>query len=202
MIRMRWLTSAAVLSIVFISCARELPEDTTAILETSDMRVYYGCDELFASYFSDSDSAYQIQSLINDLRNDFNEKGNDLVIVSSNARFTIAVQSVRLTENRFETSVDDPCDTGTQTISYSVSDLQGAIMITVTDNYTGAMREIYAEASTAEDVKDHPTVFQSMIGRDSCYTPSVRRAHPEMMKNRLLRRAYRKTMNAMQTMLR
>jgi|GEM_PF-1688581 len=199
---MRLIAGVAVLCIAMISCARELPEDTTAILDTTDMLVYYGSDELYASYFSESDSASQIQSLINDLHNDFNEKGNDLDIVSYNARFTISIQSVRLTENRFETSVDDPCDSGTQTISYTVSDLLGAILIVVTDNYTVAMHEVYAEASSAEDVKDHPTVFQSKIGRDSCYTPSVRRAYPEMMKNRLLRRAYRKTMNAMQSMLR
>lgn len=199
---MRLVAGVVALCVTLISCARELPENTTAILETADMRVYYGCDELYASYFSESDSVSQIQSLINDLHNDFNEKGNDLEIVSYNARFTISVQSVRLTENRFETSVDDPCDSGAQTISYTVSDLQGAILIVVTDNYTGATHEVYAEASSSEDVKDHPTIFQSMIGRDSCYTPSVRRAYPEMMKNRLLRRAYRKTMNVMQSMLR
>lgn len=199
---MRLLVVGVALCVALISCARELPEDTTAILDTTDMHVYYGCDEIYASYFSESDSVTQIQSLINDLHNDFSEKGNDLEIVSYNARFTISVRSVRLTENRFETSVDDPCDSGTQTISYTVSDLQGAILIVVTDNYTGAVHEVYAEASSAEDVKDHPTIFQSMIGRDSCYTPSVRRAYPEMMKNRLLRRAYRKTMNAMQSMLR
>lgn len=199
---MRLIGFFAASCILLISCARELPEDTTAILETTDMRVHYGCDEIFASYFSESDSASQIQSLINDLRNDFNEKGNDLEIVSYNPRFTISMQSVRLTESRFETSVDDPCDSGTLALTYTVCDLQGAIAIVVTDNYTGATREVYAEASSAEDVKDHPTIFQSMIGRDSCYTPSVRRAYPEMMKNRLLRRAYRKTMNAMQAMLR
>jgi hypothetical protein len=197
---MRLILGFTALSIMLISCARELPEDTTAVLETSDMSVYYGCDEINSSYFNEGDSASQIQSLINDLRNDFDDKGDDLEIVSANARFKIALVYVRLTESLVETSVDDPCGTGS--ITYTLSDLNGSIRIAVTDNYTGARQEIYAESSTTEEVKGKPTIFQSMFGNDSCYTPSVRRAYPETMKNRLLRRAYRKTMNAMQSMMR
>jgi hypothetical protein len=199
----RLATVPAVLSFFFVSCARDLPEDSTAMIETAQMRIQYGCEEWYASYFSAEDSAVEIQSFLNDFINDLESKGNDLDVVSTNARFTISIRYVQLYETLYESTVADPCDTtGNHQLSYTLSDLEGSMTVIITDNYSGRTQTIHAEASTSEDIKDHPTIFQSMIGRDSCYTPSVRRAYPEMMKNRLLRRAYRKTMNAMQSMLR
>lgn len=199
----RFVAVPAVLCFFVVSCARDLPEDTTAMIDTAHMQIQYGCEEWYASYFSAEDSAAEIQSFLNDFINDLGAKGNDLDVVSANAHFTISIRYIQLYENLYESTVADPCDTtGNNQLSYTLSDLKGSMTVIITDNYTGRTQTIHAEASTSEDIKDHPTIFQSMIGRDSCYTPSVRRAHPEMMKNRLLRRAYRKTMNAIQSVLR
>jgi hypothetical protein len=123
----------------------------------------------------------------------FREKGNDVTVMSSQGDYTLRIVSFYFTESQVNESVSDPCDSSSS-LEYTVSTITGSMQCEVINNFTGQSTFIEAEAESDEDVKNHPTIFQTLIGNDSCYTPRVSNAYPEAVERRLVRRIHRRAM--------
>jgi len=189
------LFSLLSVALLLNSCCRNLGEEVTLMIDPSamDFNVTAGNHP---SYFDPSDSSSYRQEVLSDLHDLFVEKGNDVHIVSSNAQYTLVINSCSFHEDVVSTWVLDPCDTIApyDTLRYTVSKLTVYMDCTLKDAY-GHSKEIVEESSDEENVKDHPTILQSLFGHDECYTPRVSHIlDPGKLQRRVLRRVHREAL--------
>lgn len=180
------------ISVVLISCARNLKEDITLNIDESQVDYGFYYPES-GNYFDAGDSSYIYNQVTRDLGDAFREKGNDVTLISSTGDYTLRLINFSFGESMTGESVTDPCDSSS-TLSYDVSVIRGSMYCEVINNFTGQSEFVGADAESDEDVKDHPTFFQRLVGNDSCYTPKVSNAHPDAVKRRLVRRLHRHAM--------
>lgn len=181
-------------ALLLTSCARNLKEDVTLNIDDGGAQHSFVAPE-DANYFNIGDSMFVYNEITSDLESAFREKGNDVTVVSSTGEFTLRIISFSFCEYFTGESVTDPCDSS-NTLHYDVSVIRGSMTCEVMNNFNGHSEIISADAESDEDVKDHPTIFQRLIGNDSCYTPQVSSAYPDAVKRRLVRRIHRYAMQS------
>ncbi len=181
-------------SITVFSCARNLKEDITLNIDEIGVEYRYGTPT-DPSYLNPGDSTRKYDEIMRDLGWAFRDKGNDVTVISSQGDFTLRMVTFSFGEYKTGESAVNPCDSN-DTLAYVVSVISGFMKCEVIDNFTGQSVFIEADAESDEDVKNHPTIFQRLIGNDSCYTPRVSSAYPEAVERRLVRRIHRRAMQA------
>lgn len=191
---MRLIRIISLSILLFTSCARNLKEDVTLNINDGGVQHSFVAPE-DANYFIIGDSTFVYNEITRDLESAFREKGNDVMVVSSTGEYTLRIISFSFSEYLTGESVTDPCDSSSA-LHYDVSVIRGSMTCEVKNNFNGQSEIISADAESDEDVKDHPTIFQRLIGNDSCYAPQVSNAHPDAVKRRLVRRIHRYAMEA------
>ncbi len=178
------------------SCCRNLEEPITLYIDTSTMQFSYGNPNGSEDYFTGSSSAKQNEMLA-DLRSLFNEKGNDVTLGGSDARYRLEMLSCDFHESCTRSYTFDPCDSvSPDTTWYDVVKLTVSMRCYIHDNMTSTSTPVFADASDEERIKDHPTILQSLFGGD-CYTPRVSSIHfAGKLQRRVLRRIHHQTLCA------
>lgn len=187
-----FLFTALCLAAMLISCARNLKEDITLNIDDTGVNYNYGADDE-SSYLDVDDSTRFYDEMVREIGYAFREKGNDVTLTGIQGDYTLRIVSFYFTESLVNESVTDPCDSSTS-LNYTVSTITGSMKCEVINNFNGQNAFVEAEAESDEDVKNHPTIFQTLIGNDSCYTPRVSNAYPEAVERRLVRRIHRRAM--------
>lgn len=180
------------------SCSRNLLNDITLTIDDSSMNFYIGSGNDDEEYFYPQDSALVRQEVLSDLTNYFNEKGNDVTIVSNGGNYTLRILSCGFYEYFSNTTVSDPCDTipPYDTLHYEVHSLRVRMRCIVKDSAGHYSEIVEAESSDEEEVKDHPTFFQRLVGHDECYCPRIKNIHfVDKLKRRVVRRIHKRAMS-------
>lgn len=191
---MRLIRATSLSILLLTSCARNLKEDITLNIDDISAGYSFSTPEN-GNYLAAGDATYIYNEIKRDLEWAFREKGNDVTVTSSTGEYTLRIISFSFSEYFTGESVTDPCDSGS-TLHYDVSVISGSMKCEVINNFNGQSEIISADAKSDEDVKNHPTFFQRLVGNDSCYTPRVSDAHPDAVKRRLVRRIHRYAMQA------
>ncbi|HTF05691.1 MAG TPA: hypothetical protein VK826_16805 [Bacteroidia bacterium] len=187
-----FLAISLCIAVLLFSCARNLKEDITLNIDDTGVNYNYGANDE-SNYLDVGDSNRLYNEVLREIGYAFREKGNDVTLTGIQGDYTLRIVSFYFTESQVSETVTDPCDTSTS-LNYTVSTIEGFMKCEVINNFTGQNTFVEAEAESDEDVKNHPTIFQTLIGNDSCYTPRVSNAYPEAVERRLVRRIHRRAM--------
>jgi hypothetical protein len=193
---LKWILLLTWLAFVFCSCSRNLVTDITLGIDDTGMNFHVGSCQYDEEYFHPADSTSMREDVLNTLKEYFNEKGNDVTVVT-NGTYTLKILSCNFYETATGEFIPDPCDTVPpyDTLRYQVHSLTVNMHAVVYDSMGNYSEIIEAESSDEEHVKDHPTVLQSMFGNDDCYCPRVKHIiFVDKLRKRVLRRIHRRVM--------